>query len=125
MRVRVHGCLQENFETEWPLAGREHWAPAFDAYNVSAAFENHAHSYKRTKRLRAHRPDPTGTWYLGEGCWGVTYEAQSPSKESEQELFDVTGTRGMAQVWVVTVNGGHVEYSAIDENGNVFDKVPS
>lgn len=45
--------------------GQENWVPLFDRYNMTIAFENHSHAFKRSKRLRAGQVDPTGTLYLG------------------------------------------------------------
>jgi acid phosphatase type 7 len=33
-----------------------HWVPLFDEYKVMTAFENHIHSFKRTKPLKSNQP---------------------------------------------------------------------
>jgi hypothetical protein len=51
--------------------GKDHWLPLFDKYNVTVVFENHTHSFKRTKRIKHGKEHQNGTYYLGEGSWGA------------------------------------------------------
>jgi hypothetical protein len=48
-----------------------HWVPNFDKYKVMTAFENHVHSFKRTKPLKGNSPNENGTVYLGDGAYGA------------------------------------------------------
>lgn len=43
------------------------WLTAFilHRHNLTIGFEHHDHSYKRTKKMRANKPDESGTLYLG------------------------------------------------------------
>ena len=50
---------------------KKYWVPIFDKYNVTVAFENHAHSLKRTYPLRDNKKSETGTLYIGDGAWGA------------------------------------------------------
>lgn len=50
---------------------RKYWVPSFDAYRLTAAFENHEHAYKRTHPLLNNKIDPLGVVYMGDGGWGV------------------------------------------------------
>lgn len=50
---------------------KKYWVPLFDKYNVTVAFENHAHSLKRTYPLRDNKRAETGTLYIGDGAWGA------------------------------------------------------
>lgn len=50
---------------------QKYWVPLFDHFQLSAAFENHYHAYKKTYPLRGGEIYPTGTLYLGDGCLGV------------------------------------------------------
>ena len=36
------------------------------------AFQNHDHSYMRSKLLRNNEENTFGTLYIGNGAWGVT-----------------------------------------------------
>ena len=51
--------------------GKYYWVPLFDMYNMTLAFENHSHAFKKSKKLKNGLEDSTGTLYLGEGSWGV------------------------------------------------------
>jgi hypothetical protein len=51
--------------------GKKYWTPLFDKYNVTIAFENHTHAFKRSKLIKNGKPDSAGTLYLGEGSWGI------------------------------------------------------
>lgn len=44
-------------------------APLFEEYELTAAFENHDHTYKRTHRIRDGWWIPRGVLYLGDGAW--------------------------------------------------------
>lgn len=48
-----------------------HWVPNFDKYKVMTVFENHVHSFKRTKPLKGNSPNENGTIYLGDGAYGA------------------------------------------------------
>lgn len=52
--------------------GREHWAPVFDRHQLTVAFENHDHTFKRSHFIKNGERvgDAEGTLYLGDGCWG-------------------------------------------------------
>ena len=52
------------------VAGRNAWLPIFDRHHLTTAFEHHDHVFVRNKLLRNNQPDPQGTLYLGDGCWG-------------------------------------------------------
>ena len=51
--------------------GLKAWVPIFDEFGFLVAFENHEHNFKRTKPLINDKPDPCGTYYLGDGAWGI------------------------------------------------------
>ncbi len=54
-----------------PKKIRTFWCPLFDAYKISAAFENHNHTFKKTHPLTNGEIDPKGIIYFGDGCWGA------------------------------------------------------
>jgi acid phosphatase type 7 len=51
---------------------RLHWVPLFEENGIALSFENHDHTFKRTKPLRNNKVDPEGVVYIGDGAWGVT-----------------------------------------------------
>jgi len=48
-----------------------HWVPTFDKYKVMTVYENHVHSFKRTKPLIGNTPKENGTVYVGDGAYGA------------------------------------------------------
>jgi hypothetical protein len=70
---------------------RTAFLPVFDKHNLTVAFENHAHSYKRTHPMRADAIDEArGTLYLGDGAWGVTVRDQTSSSNFDHDkVFQV------------------------------------
>jgi hypothetical protein len=111
------------FPAEQPLAdsveaGRLHWLPLFDAFRLTAAFENHGHLQKRTLPLRAGASvaDGSGTVYFGDGCWGKSH-AKSP--RSDRAYLAASSPR--RHFWQVTVSKEGARYRAIDGFGREFD----
>ena len=104
------------FNGPYESGGRKHWVPLFDRYKLNAAFENHYHTFKRTKPLRNNQVDPNGTVYLGDGCWG-----RPPRKiKTQKSWYDEVLAR-KRHVWLVDVKGSTVLYRAMDPHGKIFD----
>jgi Purple acid Phosphatase, N-terminal domain/Calcineurin-like phosphoesterase len=104
------------FSGPYSAGGRKHWVPLFDRYRLRAAFENHYHTFKRTKPLRNNKVDPTGTVYLGDGCWGRPPRQVKAQKDWYDEVL-----ASRRHVWLVDIDGGSVRYRAMDPHGKVFD----
>lgn len=104
--------------------GREHWLPLFDRYELTAAFENHDHMFKRAKRIRHMKPDSAGTLYLGDGSWGKGPRwVRGPRRTELVRRWYVERLESKGHVWVVDVTADGVTYSAVDPSGEVFDWV--
>ena len=99
--------------------GRKYWVPLFDRYRLTAAFENHYHTFKRTKPLRGGKVDPAGTVYFGDGCWG-----RPPKKVNASLSWYEAATASRRHVWLVDVDGESVRYRAMDPHGRVFHTYP-
>ena len=97
------------------VAGREHWLPVFDKHDLTAAFENHDHTFKRTHPLRGNEIDEDGTVYFGDGCFG-----QDARELSEQDMWYVEEVSSTVHFWVVDVTKDGVQYRAVDDGGEVF-----
>ncbi len=54
-----------------PKKIRTHWVPLFEKHRLSAAFENHNHTYKRTHPIKQNEIREDGVIYFGDGSWGV------------------------------------------------------
>lgn len=99
-------------------AGRQSWLGIIDRHDVEACFEHHDHAFKRTPRLRGNRPDPAGTLYLGDGCFGM-----HPRAPTKRWYLERVGP--IPHFWQVDVTADRVEYRAIDAEGTVFDVYPA
>jgi hypothetical protein len=99
------------------IAGRTHWAPLFDQYHLTVAFEHHDHVFKRSKPLKANQVDETGTVYLGDGCFGRGPRTVEPEPRwyNEKEA-------AVPHFWLVDVATKKLEFEAIDNDGKSIDK---
>jgi len=59
------------------------WNPLFDKYGLLGAFENHAHLFKVTHKLKGNMKHINGTLYLGDGAWGATLNDCPLNKDYE------------------------------------------
>lgn len=109
-----------DFDGSGSVAGREHWAPLFDAHHLTAAFENHDHTMKRTKRIRDNEVNPEGVLFLGDGSWGVVPREVDPERRWYEEV-----AVGVGHVWIVDVTADETTFRAIDANGSVLDETTS
>jgi hypothetical protein len=107
------------YEGAGSVAGRDAWLPIFDKHHLTTAFEHHDHVFKRTKLLRNNQPDPKGTLYLGDGCWG-----QNSRKVSDPHKWYEEKAASIQHFWLVDVAKDRVEYRAINKEGKVFDVYP-
>jgi len=105
---------------------RELWPKnIFDKYGFQACFENHAHAYKRTKRLVNNSVvESGGTIYLGDGKMGVSGLSVPGESQivqpAEGNVFAMTGTE--YHFFSVTIDtSGKTYINAINEKGLVFD----
>lgn len=99
---------------------REHWGPLFDRYRLTAAFEHHDHTYKRTHPLRDGKVvEKDGTLYLGDGCFGI-----GPRAVDYPRRWYLARSAGVYHFWLVDVIKEGVEYRALNEKGEVFDVYP-
>lgn len=105
------------FSGPYSAGGRKHWVPLFDKYNLNVAFENHYHTFKRTKPLKGNQVDPSGTVYLGDGCWG-----RPPRKVKAQKDWYDEVIAGKRHVWLVDVREESILYRAMNPHGKVFDR---
>ena len=96
-----------------------HWVPNFDKYKVLASFENHVHSFKRTKPMIGNTPKQNGTVYLGDGAFGaITSEFCKP--DITIDIFD-SFTRSN-NMWLSTIYADRVDHIAYNSHGQVLDK---
>lgn len=100
--------------------GREHWAPLFDRFELTAGFEAHDHTYKRTPPIRhGEIVEQGGTVYFGDGCFG-----QGPRAVDYPYRWYLARAGGLPHFWLVEVEPEGAEYRAINHHGEVFDVYP-
>ena len=106
-----------DFDEDHSTWEREAWLPLFDQYGMTVAFENHDHVFKRSFRLRDNRVDPTGTLYLGDGCFGVE---PRPMRGPDRWYLEKRASQG--HFWLVDIDKeSGIEFRAIAPDGSIFD----
>ncbi len=100
--------------------GQTYWEPVFDEYGLTAAFENHDHTMKRTKPITNGQVAEGGVIYLGDGSWGV-----DPRNVDRQRRWYEAVAMGVNHVWVVDVTADRASYKAVGIDGEVLDETTS
>jgi acid phosphatase type 7 len=100
------------------VAVRANWVPLFDEAGVRFAFENHDHVYKVTHPLRAGEKHPAGTRYLGDGAWAVNTRTTTALDKAPY----LERAHAKNHVFVVTLHPDRAEFTAIDPQGQEFDR---
>lgn len=97
-----------------PKKIRSSWCPLFDQYQLSAAFENHNHAFKRTYPITNEEIDPNGVIYFGDGCWGAP-----PRKTNEAWYLEKRARKNNVYFVHLSEAAAHIE--AINLTGDVLD----
>lgn len=114
-----HAPMYPNYRSHsgsWAKFGRKYWLPSFDKYKLSAAFEHHDHTLKRTKILKGDKVSDKGTVYFGDGCWGTG------TRESNEKWYLET-SMSENHVWVAHFNKEFMEMKAMGKDGQILDHV--
>lgn len=105
-----------DFDRPESKLGRQHWLPLFDQYELTAGFEHHEHSFKRTKPLRNNEVAERGTIYVGDGCFGTDPRDTDTTPRWYNEV-----QRGVRHFWVVDVDSDGLKFKALDKDGDKVD----
>ena len=105
------------------------WVPGiFDKYNFAACFENHAHTYKRTKKMlngTAVGDDGLGTVFLGDGKMGISGMAVPDASKvvpvTDNGVFAKTGAQYHFFAVNLNYGSGQLTVDVISHNGTQFD----
>ncbi|HEV8052696.1 MAG TPA: metallophosphoesterase family protein [Parachlamydiaceae bacterium] len=97
---------------------RKFWVPSFDAYHLTAAFENHEHAYKRTHPLRGNAIDEKGVMYIGDGSWGVEHPRTPRHLDEKWYLAKAASVR---QFLLIDVEKDKQTVYGISSDGMVID----
>ena len=108
-----------NIKAEIPTQIRKFWVPSFDAYHLTAAFENHEHTYKRTHKIKGGRIDNTGVLYIGDGGWGVDKPRRPRHLDQKWFLSHVASARHFL---FVVVEQEKQTVTALTPEGAVIDQ---
>ncbi len=106
-----------DYDGSGSVAGRIYWEPYFSAYGLTTAFENHDHSFKRSKLLFNGKVDDEGVLYLGDGSFGV-----DPRPVDDELRPYLEKQASLGHIWVVDVSPDEVHYRAIGEEGELVDE---
>ena len=105
-----------SFNDNLARKGRKYWQPLFDRYNLTAAFENHDHTLKRTFPIQGPRIG-LGTVYIGDGCWGVS---PRPSRSAKWYLARAISDN---HVWTIRADRDYLNMMASGVDGQILDHV--
>jgi len=98
---------------------KEYWMPLFDKYRFMSAFENHEHALKKTFTITDNKVSKTGTYYLGNGKWGVSLSSTCHPNNSTG-LIEHMGEDNHYWSVVVSVREGTVSYAPINSKGETI-----
>lgn len=107
-----------SFDDSRSIAGREHWQPLFEEYDISIGFEHHDHTFKRTKPIRGGEVKEDGIVYLGDGSMGVGVR-----DIKNGDAWYMEKAESKAHVWVVDITEEKVNCRAVDHFGQQFDEI--
>ncbi|MCK4933999.1 MAG: metallophosphoesterase family protein [Simkaniaceae bacterium] len=100
--------------------GGKYWLPLFDKYQLTAAFEHHDQTLKRTKQLFNGKEHPNGTLYLGDGGWGPELQC-TPIQYYFNSFFAKT-IGHVSFFWLVDINKNSIHYRALTPTGTTIDE---
>lgn len=104
------------FDGGLSVEGRKHWQPLFEEYGLDLAFENHDHTFKRSKPILGDAVNEKGIVYLGDGCMGVP-----PRPVMHSEAWYVEKASSTLHFWFVEATAGRIACEAVNLEGAVFD----
>lgn len=82
-------------------------------------FENHVHSFKRTKPLIGSNPSDAGTVYVGDGAYGALISEMC----NPDVTLDIFASFSKSNnFWMSDIYGDRVEHVAYDSHGAIIDK---
>lgn len=118
-------CYHPYASSNTTKAGIENWVPVFTEYKFMAAFENHAHAYKRTYPMKGAEKaaDGVGIVYLGDGAWGPESSCKLKDYSLSKDIYQ--SVSGVNNVWVVEVDpkNNKVAFEPIGKDNAPVDTV--
>ena len=121
--VLFHRNVLKNDHDIW-LTGVNRWIPILDEYVVDIIFSGHSHNYQRSvpvnwtrSRTEAQASYDEGSMYLTSGAWGA------PLYETVDGWWVASTDSRLHFTLIDMYANGTLKLQAIDETGEVFDKV--
>jgi len=96
---------------------RENWVPLFEEFGITAVFENHDHTYKRTHPIRNGVISEDGIVYIGDGCWGRS--CRDGDSKDEWYIKEFASERHGI---VVTLSESDQHFLVVSEDGEILDE---
>lgn len=96
-----------------------HWMPLFDKYRFMSVFENHEHALKKTFPITNNKYNEKGTYYMGNGKWGVSLSSTCHPNNSSGLIDTMTEDNHYWSV-NVSVRQGTVSYTPINYKGEAI-----
>lgn len=93
---------------------RANWCSLFNAYPLTAVFENHNHTYKKTFPIQNNEISDKGTIYFGDGCWGAL-----PRVTAKHKYLEKGGREN--HVYLIDLDEASAKIQAIDIHGKILD----
>lgn len=81
-------------------------------------FENHVHSFKRTKPLVGSSPADKGTVYVGDGAYGALI-SELCHPDASLGIFETFSKSN--NFWSSDIFADRVEHTAYDSHGRIID----
>jgi len=111
---------QRDYDNRTVKAVRDNWCPLFEQYGIRVAFENHDHTYKRTKPIRNEEVHPEGVVYIGDGAWGVETRQHFPVDST----WYLEKAQSIRHAIIVTLHGEEMTLIVVSEDGEIIDQFP-
>lgn len=112
-------CHDFDLDPQTFIYGLFHWVPNFDKYKVMTVYENHVHSFKRTKPLKGNLPTENGTVYVGDGAFGaIPSEFCTPDKSIP--IFETHYNQN--NFWLTIVGDKKVQHIAYNNSAAIIDR---
>jgi acid phosphatase type 7 len=98
---------------------RENWLPLFEQHGVRLAFENHDHTFKRSKPIRGGKVAEDGIVFMGDGAWGVGQRTVHDAAKTWYLEKSISIRHGM----IVTLTPDAAQVTTWSHRGDVIDEV--
>jgi hypothetical protein len=93
------------------------WAPLFEEAKLTAAFEHHDHTLKRSHPIKKMKIDDEGIVYLGDGSMGLR-KARVPH---HPKPWFIASAQAAQAVWKTTLTKEGAAFEALDPNSCSLD----